>query len=251
MLVGAAEIYLNHRVIRIGSVEPPDSIVALQGSAFVATQRHLHLAARAQVGLVRLMMWKEASPVEGVTLFHDTLNLDGGIICVSDILGTSSFKYATGIPGNRALLVSVDDPGKASRIDIVLDPATREVPLTACRGYPIPTFRVAEPSSLDSTDELGFILSSHNIPINRLAAALKLIRSATESEEVARRSVMMEFRIRMIKEWLRWISPTLSDEQASSIASFILGKIQGASPADVDSFSIDISREVMRRALAG
>ncbi|MFD9258174.1 hypothetical protein [Streptomyces sp. NPDC059538] len=250
MLVGSAEIYLNHPVIRIGSTELPGDVVALQGSKLIATEGHLHVAARAQVGLVRARLWSDASPVEGVVIFDGSLRLDDGVVCIGDVLGASSFRQGIGVPGNRRILVSVDDPGNASRIDVVLDPGTREVALTACRNHPLPLFRVADSLSLDSTDELGLILSAHNIPLNRLAAALKLICLVVENDEVARRSAMMEFRIRMIGEWLRWISPILSEAGASSITSFILEKLQGASPVDVDSFSIDISSEVMRRATA-
>ncbi|MFD0141304.1 MULTISPECIES: hypothetical protein [unclassified Streptomyces] len=250
MLVGAGEIFLNHPVIRIGSTELPDDVVALHGSNIIATERHLHLAARAQVGLVRVRLWSDASPVEGVVIFDGSLRLDDGMVCVGDVLGVSSFRQGIGVPGNRRVLVSVDDPGNASRIDFVLDPGTCDVALTACRSYPLPLFRVADSSSLDSTDELGLILSAHNIPLNRLAAALKLICLAAEREDFARRPAMMEFRIRMIGEWLRWVSPTLSEAATSSITSFILEKVQGASPADADSFSIDVSSEVMRRATA-
>jgi hypothetical protein len=250
VLVGSADISLNHPVIRVGSAEIPDDVVALQGSTLIAGERHLHLAARAQVGLVRVRLWSGASPVEGVVIFDGSLRLDDGVVCVGDVLGVSSFRYGFGDPGNRRMLVSVDDPGNASRVDVVLDPGMQEVTLTACRSYPLPPFRVADPSSLDSTDELGLILSAHNIPLNRLAAALKLVLLATGNDDAARRSVMMKFRVRMIGEWLRWISPTLPEVQTSSINSFILERIQGGSPADVDSISIDISSEVMRRATA-
>ena len=247
MLVGSAGIYLSHPVIRVGSIDLPGDVVALQGSTLIATERHLHLAARAQAGLVRVRLWSGASPVEGVVVFEGSLRLDDGVISVCDVLGTSSFRHSAGAPGNRRLLVSVDDPGKASRIDIALDPGTREVALTSCPGYPLPGFRVVESAGLDSTDELGLILSDYNILLNRLAAALKLIRLAAKNDKISRRSIMMEFRVRMVGEWLRWISPTFSEGQSSLVAAFILESLQGASPGDVDSFSVDLSRDVMSR----
>ncbi|MGW7302358.1 hypothetical protein [Streptomyces sp. NPDC054829] len=250
MLVGSADISLNHPVVRVGSVEIPDDVVALQGRTFVAGEKHLHLAARAQVGLVRVRLWSGASPVEGVVIFDGSLCLDDGMMCVSDVLGVSSFRYGFGIPGSRRMLVSVDNPGNASMIDVVLDPGIREVKLTSCRTHPLPSFRVADSSGLDPTDELGLILSAHNIPVNRLGAALKLVFLAAGKDDAARRPVMMEFRVRMIGEWLRWISPFLTEDETASIVLFILEEIQGGVPGDVDSFFIDISSTVMRRVTA-
>ncbi|MEV7374657.1 hypothetical protein AB0O51_27725 [Streptomyces sp. NPDC090301] len=250
MLVGSAGIFLNHPVIRVGSFAMPDHVVALQGSNRLVGERHLHLAARAQMGLVRVRLWSESSPVEGSVIFDGSLRLDDGVVCVSDVTGVSSFRYGFGVPGSRRMLVSVDDPGNASRIDVVLDPGMREVALTACRNRPLPHFRVSDSSSLDPTDELGLILSVHDIPISRLSAALKLVFLQAGKDIDARSSVMMEFRVRMIGEWLRWISPTLSEAEVSSIILFAFQKIQTGSPDDVDSFSIGIASEVMRRATA-
>lgn len=251
MLVGSADISLNHPVIRVGSAEIPDDVLALQGRALVAGARHLHIAARAQVGLVRVRLWNGASPVEGTVIFDGSLRLDGGVVCVGDVLGISSFKYGFDVPGNQRMLVSVDDPGSASRVDVVIDPGMQEVSLTACRNHALPLFRVVDSSSLDSTDELGLILSAHNIPLRRLAAALKLVSLVAGKDDAARRSVMMEFRIRMIGEWLRWISPILAEGETSSLSSFILERLQGEVPVDVDSFAIEISSEVLRRAAGG
>ncbi|MFI5738261.1 hypothetical protein ACIA9I_07775 [Streptomyces anulatus] len=224
--------------------------MALQGSKIIATERHLHLAARAQVGLVRVRLWTGASPVEGVVLFNGSLQLDDGVVCVGDALGATTFRQGFGRTGTRRILVSADDPGNASRIDVVLDPGTREVALTSCRDRPIPLVRVADSVKLDSMDELGLILSAHDVPINRLAAALKLIFLTAENDDGVRSSAMTTFRIRMIGEWARWVSPAMTEVEASSIVSFISKKLPNVSPVDVDSFSVGIAFEVMARAEA-
>lgn len=248
MLIGGAEIYLNHPVIRVGSGELQEDLTPLGGSPLIATEGHIRIAARAQVGLVRVRVWSEASPIEGVVVFDGSLLLSDGSVCIGDVLGASRYQQRVGDPGNQRLLVSVDDPGKASRINIVVNPGRQEVTLTSSQSNPLPSFLVTEASALEPTDKLGLILSAHDIPLNRLAAAIKLIQLASHEDEPTRREPMREFRIRMISEWLRWISPRLSAEKASSIGSFISKRLQGAPSDDIDSFSIEISSEVLQRA---
>lgn len=248
MLIGGAEIYLNHPVISIGSGELQDDVTPLEGSPFIATERNIRIAARAQVGLVRVRIWSRASPVEGVVVFDGSLLLGDGSVYIGDVLGASRYQQRVGDPGKRRLMISVDDPGKASRINIVVEPGKREVTLASSRNHPLPSFLVTEASALESTDELGLILSAHDIPLNRLAAAVKLIQLASQEDDPILRVSMMEFRIRMISEWLRWISPVLSAERASSISSFISERLQDAPPNDIESFSTEISSEVLLRA---
>ncbi|MEE1803853.1 hypothetical protein PUR57_35170 [Streptomyces sp. JV176] len=248
MLIGGAEIYLNHPVIRVGSGELQENLTPLGGSPFIASEGHIRIAARAQVGLVRVRVWNEAGPIEGVVVFDGPLLLSDGSVYIGDVLGVSRYQQRVGDPGDQRLMVSVDDPGKASRINIVVNPGKQEVTLTNSQSHPLPSFLVTEASTLESTDKLGLILSAHDIPLNRLAAAVELIHLASREDGPTRRVPMVEFRIRMVSEWLRWISPSLSTEKASSISSFISEHLQGILSDDIDSASVAISSEVLRRA---
>ncbi|MFD9374179.1 hypothetical protein ACFWBH_01345 [Streptomyces sp. NPDC059999] len=248
MLIGGADIYLNHPVIRVGSGGLQENLTPLGGSPFIVTGECIRIAARAQVGLVRVRVWNEASPIEGVVVFDGSLLLSDGSVYIGDVLGASRYQQRVGDPGDQRLMVSVDDPGKASRINIVVNPGRREVTLTSSQGHPLPSFLVTAASALGSMDELGLILSAHDIPLNRLAAAVKLIHLASREDGPARRVPMMEFRIRMVSEWLRWISPGLSEEKASLISSFISERLHDALSDDIDSASVAISSEVLQRA---
>jgi len=250
MLIGNTSIYLNHRVIRIGSTLPPDDVLELQGAPAVASDRHVQIAARAQVGLVRVRLWSKVGPVAGTSVFDGVLSLEDGAIAVSDILGTSSYIQKFGTPGEHRISISVDDPGLASRIDVVLDSGVEKVALTAADGYPLPRFMTVDGSALGKSDELGLILSAHDLPLNRLAGAVKLICLASEEDDPARAEALRNFRIRVICEWLRWLSSDLSLEKCNRLGEFISESLHGASMSNLDSLSVNISAEVIERASA-
>lgn len=251
MLIGSTSIYLNHRVIRIGSTLPPDDVLQLQGAPLVASDRHVQISARAQVGLVRVRLWSKMGQVGGTSLFDGVLLFEDGAIAVGDILGVSSYIQKFGTPGEHRIAISVDDPGLASRIDVVLDSGAERVKLTAVGGYPLPMFTKVDGSVLGKSDELGLILSAHDLPLNRLAAAVKLIRLASEGDEPARVEVLRKFRIRMICEWLRWLSADLALEECTGLGEFISGNLQGVSVGNLDSQAVEISAEVIKRASRG
>ncbi|MER7694472.1 hypothetical protein [Streptomyces sp. NPDC097610] len=86
-----------------------------------STRSHVQIAARAQMGLVRVRLWNRAGPAAGSVLFDGDLVLDDGAVGVGDILGVSRFVQNVGTPGAHHIRVTVDDPDIASRIDVVID----------------------------------------------------------------------------------------------------------------------------------
>lgn len=122
MLIASTDIYLNHGTVRLGSKEAPSAASQLGGAPATASDKHIHVAARAQVGLVRVKLWNRIGPARGTVVFDGDISLADGCIAVGDILNVSTFVQGFGSPGLHRIRVSVDDPGNASRIDVILDP---------------------------------------------------------------------------------------------------------------------------------
>lgn len=247
MLIGSAELYLNHRVIRIGSTAPPEDVLALAGAPLVASRSHVQIAARAQVGLVRVRLWNRAGPAEGSVLFDGDLVLDDGAIGVGDILGVSRFVQNVGDPGVHHIRVAVDDPGIASRVDVVIDSGRDGQALTSVDGYPLPQFVVADNFNLGKSDELGLILSAHDMPHNRLAASFKVIKLASESDPLDRVEILREFRMRMVCEWLRWVAPVASADAVSAMAGYMSERLDGTATVGLDHASAELAADVLAR----
>ncbi|MFI9616814.1 hypothetical protein ACIHCM_34910 [Streptomyces sp. NPDC052023] len=173
--------------------------------------------------------------------------LDDGSIGVGDILGVSRFVQNVGDPGVHHIRVTVDDPGVASRVDVVIDSGRDGQALTSVDGYPLPQFVVAENFDLGKSDELGLILSVHDMPQNRLAAAFKLIKLAAESDPLGRVEILTEFRMRMVCEWLRWLAPAPSADAVSAMAGYMSERLHGTAAADLDQASVELAADVLAR----
>lgn len=250
MLIGSAELHLNHRVIRIGATAPPEEDLALAGAPLAASRSHIQLAARAQMGLVRIRLWNQAGPAGGSVLFEGDLMLDGGVIGVGDILGVSRFVQNIGEPGAHRIRVAVDVPGVASRVDVVIDASHDERTLTSVEGFPLPHFVVAENFTLGRSDELGLILSTHDIPLNRLAASLKVIKLAAESDPPDRVEILRKFRMRMVCEWLRWLAPATSAGVAHMMENYVSERLDSAVMTDLDRVSAELAAGLLDRLAA-
>ncbi|MFD8690286.1 hypothetical protein [Streptomyces sp. NPDC059651] len=173
--------------------------------------------------------------------------LDDGAISVGDILGVSRYIQTIGAPGAHHIRVTVDDPGIASRIDVVIDSGRDGRALTSVNGYPLPRFVVADNSSLGRSDELGLILSTHDLPLNRLAASLKVIKLASESDESDRVEILREFRMKMVREWLRWISADASADTLPAIDSHISEHLNKVSLENLDRASVELAADTLAR----
>lgn len=65
---------------------------------------------------------------------------------VAEELGMSRFVQHIGSAGVHRIRVAVDDPGAASRVDVVIDSGSEERALTSVDGYPLPLCVVADMS---------------------------------------------------------------------------------------------------------
>ncbi|MBT2487501.1 hypothetical protein J7E96_02895 [Streptomyces sp. ISL-96] len=234
MLIGRADIYLNHNVIRIGSKEPPAVASSLGGAPMVASDSHIHVAARAQTGPVRVKLWNRAGPVRGTVVFDGQISLSDGSIAIGDILNVSSFVQSFGSPGLHQIRVSVDDPGNASRVDVVLDPGVNQISLMSVEGGAIPYVWTVSDPTIGRFDELALVLSSHDLPVSRLSAALKLVQIAYEEGESPNREYLRDFGMRLVAEWLRWLRDDISHEVASEVSRDVAARLRDLAASESD-----------------
>ncbi|MEU5895080.1 hypothetical protein [Streptomyces venezuelae] len=179
-------------------------------------------------------------------MFDGELVLDDGAIAVGDILGVSRFVQSVGDPGVHHIRGTVDDPGVASRVDVVIDSGRDGQSLTSVDGYPLPQFVVAEDFDLGRSDELALILSVHDMPHNRLAAAFKVIKLASESDPLPRVEVLREFRMRMVCEWLRWLAPVASADEVFAMSGYMFERLDGTA-AGLDHAAAELAADVLAR----
>ncbi|WP_105975747.1 hypothetical protein [Streptomyces geranii] len=245
MLIGSTSIHLNHRVIRIGSTSPPDDVLDVRGVPLARDEKHVQIAARAQVAPVRVRLWNGIGPAEGTCQFTGTLLLEDGVLAVGDILGTSRYTQTVGAPGEYGVRIHLDDPGAASRIDVIIDSGDEEVALEGVPGRLLPNFLAASGSVIGKTDQLALVLSAHDLAVQRLGSAVKILRLAAVEDDPARAEALERFRVRMICEWLRWLSPEISLGKANSFGVYILDNLRGVSVSDLDRRSVEISSEII------
>ncbi|MFE7526350.1 hypothetical protein ACFU7Y_11565 [Kitasatospora sp. NPDC057542] len=245
MNIGSVAVYLNHPVVAIGATVPLDGKLELGGAPQAASGEHVLVAARAQSGLVQVRLWSRLGPCDGAVIFDGNLLLGDGVISVADATGSSCYYTRLGAVGAHRVTVSVDDPGAASRIDVLIDSGGGKRDLTAVPGYPLPQIGGIEGSLLEPADELGLILSAHDLPFNRLAAAIKLIHSTSAVETDGRRKIS-PYRLRMIAEWIRWLRPALSIAKSQELADMTADRLRGDSKSDSDAVAIEAAADVFR-----
>ena len=215
MQIGLVDVYANHGVLVIGNRLELDTDVPLQGAAAVSSS-HVLLATRGQAGLVRVRLWSGAGPRVGEDVVRARLDLSGQHLFVFDIEKISVHSFATGKLGELPIKISVDDPGLASRVDILIGEEIGGRELTSVAGYPLFSVTVTSGVELEAADELGLILSGHDLPLNRLAAAVKLILATP-----AARPAILDSRIDQMVEWSRWLTPQQSVDHSRELGRFL------------------------------
>jgi len=242
MKIGSADVYSNHPIIVIGSSGHVDDHLAIDGAAAVASDAHIMVATRGQAALVRLSLWKEVGPRVGQVVFDNGITLADNAVAVFDVEGLSRFTVDIGVGGHHRVMILVDDPGLASRIDVIFDAGPDTRALTAAHGFPLFDVSLPAGGGLGTSDELALILSGQDSPKSRLAAAIKLIGESPSS-----RPAIRLFWIRMVVEWIRWLSPRQSHAESRALGVIIEEKLPEGVSHVMDSLAVELASEILRR----
>ena len=184
MLTGAVEVVANHSIVLIGSTARPE--VEWGDGPVGADARHVAVVTRGQAAATRVSIWEESMPLVGHQVFDGQLDLDDYTLFVGDIERSRRWTQRIGHTGVQRVIVRVDDPGRASRVDVGLgigaDAAVRALP---SGGGPV-LFEAltSEKDGMSASNARGLVLDGHDSPRDRLAAAVTLL-SGGSSQTVA------------------------------------------------------------------
>ena len=242
MRIGSTDIYANHPIVMVGSTRRVDDPLSLDGAAAVATDKHVSVATRGQASLFRVSLWKEVGPLTGVVVFDGSLVLADHSIAVFDVENLSSFAVTIGGTERHRFVILVDDPGSASRLDVIIDCGSGARGLRAVPGFRLFDVSLSPSTELGPSDELALILSGHDCPMNRLAAAIKLI-----GESPVARPAIKSFWIRMLVEWVRWLSPWQSLAESRAISAVVEQRLAGVSSESIDIVAVELASGLLRR----
>ena len=244
-LLGSYELAMNRGLLFVGSsVEPDFDLVVGAGGlekVVTASTNDVMVRTRSQAGPVRVRLWRDNCPVDGAIVFEGPLMLATGNVHIYDFDALDLVRHRLGGPGDYRFTIRVDDPGSAARVDVTLDEGPGRSALHAVAGRALGAVAAVEGEELQPTSELGLILAGHDVPLNRLAAAIKVIIIDNG---------VNRYLIRQVVEWLRLVHPLarelgcrqLGDQLMIDISNYLLsnGKLD-----DVDERSLDLAARVL------
>jgi hypothetical protein len=240
------DLSLNRGLLFVGSTaDPRDERQFFRPSdgserpAVMWTDTHVLVRVRPQVALVRVEIWHGNAPIAGEVLFDGTLNLPDGMLSVSEYDRINSAQSRFGAWGDHRVTIRVDDQGWASRVVVIRDRADGERPLTTVHGHELPAVTAARDEFLPPGIELDLILSAHDLPLSRLAAAIKVLLTRDEPTT---------YRTQLIAEWLRWTHPTAGAAHCRALGARLLTDLLGPPAPDVDTRSLHLARELLDAA---
>ncbi|GAA3450075.1 hypothetical protein [Dactylosporangium matsuzakiense] len=228
MQIGSVQLYLGHGHLFLGATSSVDLAVFDGDGPVTATEHHVRIAARPQVGPVRVRLWQGAGPRVGKLVFDGPLKLPDAKFCVEEGSGLS--RYVTKVTSHcPRVLVAVDDPGHASRVEIVFEPefVPRSAQVWTAGEPPFPKLTVSPTAPRHRADAFADALSGHDFAHRRLAAALLVVaeeRRQRNSEQI------VAFYINDIVEWLRWLNDRLTYEMCRDTGRQLLSQLGLRSP---------------------
>jgi hypothetical protein len=202
----------------------------------------VRIAARPQVGPVRVRLWQGAGPRVGRLVFDGLLKLPDAKFCVEEGAGLS--RYVTKVNSHRPrVLVAVDDPGHASRVEVVLDPefVPRSAAVWTAGEPPFPKLTVSPTAPRHRADAFADALAAHDFPRRRLAAALLVV---AEERRQRNSEQSVAFYVNDVVEWLRWLNDRLTYEMCRDTGRHLLGQLGQRTP---DQLAEDALNDLQRR----
>jgi hypothetical protein len=231
VLTGAVEVYANHAWVIIGSTDWPELGGWAAALPVNADAHHVAIKSRGQVAHTRVSFWSGAMPLHGRVVFDGELDLNDYTICGGDLERNSRWLMRTRghgpvgrLPppgsseaagtGPQRVIVRVDDPGHASRVqvglDIGSDPRLHSLPSA---GEPrLFDVLVARERDMSLPSERALALDGHDSPHARLTAAIHLLSGPDPSK-----SWQEGYESNLIAEWLRWLAIDLDFPAAEEL----------------------------------
>jgi hypothetical protein len=200
VLIGRAEVFAPHGLVIIGTADWPGGHLiggVEDGAASLASDTHVVVRSRGLTGPALVSVWARAMPVLGEIVFDGRLSLPESTLHVWDRVRTTSLVSQIRAVTPR-VVVRVDAPGRAARIDVGVAVGDHVRALTAAAGHALPDVQMWARDYLVPPNELDEILSDYDRPVSRLAAAILLL-GRTASGGTLATSVLVEWLRRFVE----------------------------------------------------
>lgn len=248
MKIGATQVLLNHPVVIVGATGFAEDLITVpldEPPGPSASHRHLAVPARAQVAPVFVNIWRGPHPAIGFVAFDGSVDLADGALAIFDVDALSRFTRKIGPSGIYRLMIRVDDPSRASRVDLVIDRGNNEASISRLREYSLPSVQgVSEP--LTPAAVLGLILADHDLPVARLANALDLVVGESFCDASSRAPILRSARVRNIIDWLKLLSPYASPEHYRELGISLEEKIARLESPDDEGFAVSTAVAIIQ-----
>jgi hypothetical protein len=221
MLIGHVQLYADHPFVFIGKdTEVNDEVTDAWTEEKPATwdSSYIQVKSNGLDGLTSVYLWTGAMPAVGEVIFDGKLHLPDSKVRIFDLMASNFLTKDLHSP-NPHLLVRVDEPGNAARIDVGVNLGRDLYTLRTAPGHPLPSL-ISSTAYLESTAaEFGEILGDRDAAEARLAAAILLL---VEREEFER----LEWRVDRLREWIRLLSRSLPYQDAVDLAAGIVEDVR-------------------------
>jgi hypothetical protein len=226
MMVGAVHVFADKPYLVIGGDVPQEFIEDPEGdgededAAVFTGPGHVIVRSIGRAGLVRVTVWESAMPLVGKVVFDGDFDLPDGELIIGDLDESSVLSMDLAEGGTQRIVVCVDDPGYASRINIGFDVGDEVATLPTVAGHPLPPVLVSPEAELTSAEEFGLILDGHDAPLARLAAAIKVLPVPGYGD--------LPPDMAKVIQWLRGLGGNVSYSDAQSCGEQIADRMRAA-----------------------
>lgn len=212
MLTASVEVSANHPVVIIGSTAWPE--LDWGDGPAGADKRHVAIRTRGQAARTRVSIWSDTMPLVGHLVFDGDLDLEDYTVCVGDIERLGRWTQRIGQTGVQRVIVRVDDPGCASRVNVGLSISEHACvqTLPSPDGPPLFDVLTSEREGMALPSARGLTLDGHDSPHARLSAAIMLLSRPDPAKPWLER-----YETEGIVEWLRWLGIELGRPRAEEI----------------------------------
>ncbi|MFJ8020370.1 hypothetical protein [Streptomyces sp. NPDC096311] len=192
---------------------------------------HVVLTVRAQIAPVRVSVWRGAAPKASRQIFDGEVVLSMGYLTLREASDPPFFVWpVVSAEARVALSIGVDAWDEATVVTVVVDPGADSMPDVRSRdGF------IASAAAITSLSRIDQVLTGYSYPVDRLAAAIRIMRAASDGGVSDAR---IRYGIASVVEWLKWLHPAISS-----------GALEGVPEKIRNNLSGDFSEEVTARVL--
>ncbi|MGH1555898.1 hypothetical protein ACRAWF_40915 [Streptomyces sp. L7] len=163
------------------------------------------------------------------------MQLATGYVTLRESSEPPFFTWPATSPGAQVKLsIGADAWDQATDVTVVVDPDADSMPDVMSRSTFVDSLAV-----VDSLAQIDRVLNSHNYPVDRLAAAMRILMHASQRGASEAR---IRYGIASVMEWLKWLHPAISPRLIESVSETIHdGLGSGAAPGEAEAYAVIVN----------